>query len=131
MKFSHSFRIQKDDIDEHQHVNNVAYLRWIQDVAVAHWQAAASAEQQKKYTWFVIRHEIDYKKRAFLGEEIIATTWVGEAAKVRCERFTQILRGETVLVEAKSIWCLLETETGKPSRINEELRAIFRMSGRG
>src|SRR5580765_5546109 len=42
MKFSHSFRVQAADIDEQGHVNNVVYLRWIQDVAVAHWRKAAT-----------------------------------------------------------------------------------------
>jgi acyl-CoA thioester hydrolase len=128
MKFSHSFQIQKGDIDEHKHVNNVAYLRWIQDVAVAHWFAAASSEQLKFYTWFVLRHEIDYKKRAFEGEEITAVTWVGGATKIKCERFTEIKRGDEVLVKAKSIWCLFEAETNRPAKITDDLRSIFGMS---
>ena len=78
MKFSHSFCVAAGDIDEQGHVNNVAYLRWIQDIAVAHWRHAASDEMIAKFSWVVIRHEIDYKKQAFENEEITATTWVGE-----------------------------------------------------
>jgi acyl-CoA thioester hydrolase len=127
MKFSHSFNVQISDIDEHRHVNNVAYLRWIQEAAVAHWLHAANAEIQKKYTWFVLRHEIDYKKRAFEGEQITAETWVGAAGKIKCERLTRILRGEEILVEAKSIWCLLDATTNRPTRITSELIEIFQM----
>ncbi|MGI8669676.1 MAG: acyl-CoA thioesterase [Aridibacter sp.] len=127
MKFSHSFQVQKSDIDVHNHVNNVAYLRWIQDVAVAHWQTEASAEMQKKFTWFVLRHEIDYKKSAFENDKITATTWVGEASKIKCERFTEIKRGEDILVQSKSIWCLLDATTNKPTRITLELRELFEM----
>ena len=128
MKFSHSFYIKKDDIDEHNHVNNVAYLRWIQEIAVSHWEAKASLEQQQQYTWFVLRHEIDYKNRAFEGEEITATTWVGEATRITCERFTEITRGEDVLVKAKSLWCLTDAETNRPTRITENLKASFGMT---
>ena len=60
MKFSYSFRVASDEIDEQGHVNNVAYLRWIQDVAVAHWQHSASEEMQARFAWVVIRHEIDW-----------------------------------------------------------------------
>lgn len=127
MKFSHTFQIHKGDIDEHKHVNNVAYLRFIQDVAVAHWRAKATPEQQGKYTWFVLRHEIDYKNRAFEGDEITATTWVGKASKIKCERFTEISRDGKILVRAKSIWCLLEWETNRPSRITDDLRELFKM----
>ena len=127
MKFSHSFQVQESDIDEHKHVNNVAYLRWVQDVAVAHWQNVASDEARESFTWFVLRHEIDYKNRAFEGDEITATTWVGKASRIKCERFTEIKRNEDILVKAKSVWCLLNTESGKPARISDELRQLFGM----
>ncbi|MEZ5344700.1 MAG: acyl-CoA thioesterase [Pyrinomonadaceae bacterium] len=127
MRFSHSFKVGKGDIDVHDHVNNVAYLRWIQDVAVAHWLNAASAELQKKYTWYVLRHEIDYKDRAFENDEVTATTWVGHATKIKCERFTEIKRGGNLLVSGKSIWCLLDITSNKPSKITEELKEIFGM----
>src|SRR5688500_4688324 len=90
MKFSHSFRVSPEDIDEQGHVNNVAYLRWIQDVAVAHWRSAATEEMVDKYSWVVVRHEINYKKQAFNNDEVTATTWVGEWTRVTCERFTEI-----------------------------------------
>ncbi|MDH3528457.1 MAG: acyl-CoA thioesterase [Acidobacteriota bacterium] len=128
MKFSHSYCVQPFDIDEHEHVNNVAYLRWIQDVAVAHWQSAASVELQSRFTWFVVRHEIDYIRRAFLNQTITAETWVGEATRVKCERFTKISRDSEVLVESRSVWCLLDAGTGRPTRMTDELRELFAMS---
>ncbi len=125
MKFSHKFFVQKDDIDAQGHVNNVVFVRWIQDVAVAHWFHLANEEQQTKYAWIVLRHEIDYKKQAFEGEDITATTWVGEPTAVTWERFTEIKRGEDLLVKAKTIWCLIDRETTKPSRITSELKDAF------
>jgi acyl-CoA thioester hydrolase len=121
MKFSHSFRVAADDIDEQDHVNNVAYLRWIQDVAVAHWRHSASEEQLAKYSWITVRHEIDYKKQAFEGEDITATTWIGEWKHVTCERFTEIHRGDEVLARGRTIWCMIDRETAKPARITKEL----------
>jgi len=125
MKFSHSFRVAAEDIDEQGHVNNVAYLRWIQDVAVAHWFHAATQEQQAKFAWVVVRHEIDYKRQAFLDEEITVTTWVGEWTKVTCERFTEIFRGDELLVKGRTVWCMLDRETAKPARIASELVKRF------
>src|SRR5262249_24564150 len=125
MKFSHSFRVRPDDIDEQGHVNNVAYLRWIQDVAVAHWRHSATAEQQEKFGWVVVRHEIDYKKQAFENDEIIAVTWVGEWSKVTCERFTEIFRGNELLVKRRTVWCMLDRKTAKPARIARDLIERF------
>ena len=62
------------DIDELNHVNNVVYVRWVQDVATAHWMSTATEEVRNAYSWVLIRHEIDYLGQAFLGDRIIGTT---------------------------------------------------------
>ena len=125
MKFSHSFSVSAGDIDAQSHVNNVVYVRWIQDVAVAHWFSVTNEETREKYTWIVIRHEIDYKKQAFETEEITVTTWVGEPTRISWERFTEITRGESLLVKARSVWCLIDKNTGKPNRITEEIKSFL------
>jgi len=125
MNFSHSFRVSADDIDEQRHVNNVAFVRWIQDVAVAHWFSITTEEIRTKHSWIVVRHEIDYKKQAFETEEIIMETWVGEPTRISWERFTEIRRGADLLVKARSVWCLIDRETLKPTRITSELKELF------
>jgi acyl-CoA thioester hydrolase len=127
MKFSHSFRVPSNDIDAQGHVNNVAYVRWIQDVAVAHWFSVTTPETRDELTWIVTRHEIDYKKPAFENEEITVKTWVGEPTRVSWERFTEISRGADLLVKARSVWCLIDCETLKPTRITSELKELFQM----
>ena len=124
MKFSHTFRVSIEDIDANGHVNNVAYVRWIQDVAVAHWFSEASDEMQKKFSWMVIRHEIDYKKQAFAGEQITATTWVGVWTAVTCERFVEISRGADLLAKSRTVWCMIDRERVKPTRISSELKTV-------
>ncbi len=125
MKFAHSFVVEKTDIDELCHVNNVAYLQWVQEIAVAHWNEAATDEQRDKFIWVVVRHEIDYKKPAFAGEEITAETWVGEWTAVTCERFTEIKRGDDLLVKGRTVWCMIDKQTARPVRIDVELRDRF------
>ncbi len=126
--FEHSFIVRAEDIDEQGHVNNVRYVQWIQDVAVAHWQSWATADQLEGVTWVVLRHEIDYLRPAFEGEEITARTWVGKASAAKSERFTEISRGDSVLVRAKSIWCALDSQTFRPRRIDDRLKEKFGMS---
>lgn len=125
MRFSHSFTVSPRDIDEIGHVNNVAYLQWVQDVAVAHWQAAVTDEMQAAYFWVVVRHELDYKRPAFENEEIIVTTWVGQWTAVTCERFTEIRRGDDLLVKGRTVWCMIDRTTSKPARIGKELIGLF------
>ena len=125
MKFTLRFTVDRSDIDEQGHVNNVAYLRWIQDIAVAHWRHAALPSQIEQFSWVVVRHEIDYKKPAFEGDEIVVSTWVGEWTNVTCERFTEVRREDDLLVKGRTVWCMLDRVTGRPARIRAELIERF------
>jgi acyl-CoA thioester hydrolase len=115
------------DIDAQNHVNNTVYLRWVQDVATAHWEAIASPEAQETIGWVVLRHEIEYKIPATLGDEIVLCTWVGKATRLTFERFTEIRRkGDGVLFStARTLWCPINTQTGRPVRVSAEVRAQF------
>jgi acyl-CoA thioester hydrolase len=121
--------VEPADIDQIGHVNNVTYLRWVQEVAVAHWQAVAPAAEQQKLLWVVVRHEIDYREAAYLGDGIIARTWVGTASRVTFERFTELLRARDrrVLAKARTFWCPLDARTGKPTGVSQVVRACFSM----
>ncbi|OLP17465.1 thioesterase [Leptolyngbya sp. 'hensonii'] len=119
--------VEAADIDELGHVNNVVYLRWVQEAASSHWRAMASAETQAAIVWVVLRHEIDYKSPAQLGEEVLIQTWVGTATGLSFERHTEILRAtdQQLLAQARTLWCPINTQTGRPQRINAALRAQF------
>ena len=125
MSFSHVFSVPAEDIDAQGHVNNVAYVRWIQDVAVAHWRSVTTEEIREKFTWMLTRHEIDFKKQTFENEEVTITTWVGTPTRVSWERFTEIRRGADLLVKARSVWCLIDRKTRRPARIGEDFKMWF------
>lgn len=123
--FSHEFSIKPDDIDRQGHVNNVRYLQWIQDIAVAHWLAKASDEQKAEIVWVVMRHEIDYLNPAFENEDVTVITWVGAPAGAKWERFTEIKRGSDILVQAKSVWVALDAKRLRPRRVDVQLTKAF------
>ena len=115
------------DIDEQNHVNNTVYLRWVQDIATAHWRAVASPKAQKLIGWVVLRHEIDYKGPATLNDEVILCTWVGKATRLTFERFTEIRRNRDgrLLSQARTLWCPIDAQTGRPVRVSADVRAQF------
>lgn len=125
--FSHPIIIRESDIDILGHVNNVVYVRWVQEVAGAHWLQVASEEIQTATTWVVLRHEIDYVHPAFLGDEIIGYTWVGEHTGAKFKRFVQLKLAKTDKIVANAIttWCLLDAKTMRPKRIDEEILGIL------
>jgi acyl-CoA thioester hydrolase len=125
--FELSFTVEPGDIDQNGHVNNVVYVRWTQDIAIAHWRAAAPEEDQQKLFWVVLRHEIDYKRPSVLGDVLAARTWVGHAAGLRFERHTEFLNRSsgTLVAKAFTIWCPMDLETRKPKNVSADLRSMF------
>lgn len=125
--FRHQLKVQESDIDELGHVNNVVYLRYVQEVAAAHWEAKTPEAIKKSYLWVVLRHEIDYHKPAFAGEDLVGYTWVGEHTGPKIERFVSLYKegSDKPLAEAKTTWCLLDAESMRPKRITEEVLAAF------
>src|ERR1700756_77732 len=109
--------VAPEDIDEQNHVNNTVYLRWVQEVATAHWRAIANGEAQEAIGWVVLRHEIDYKAPAALGDRIVLRTWVGKATRLTFERFTEIRRQNDLelLSQARTLWVPISVQTGKPT----------------
>lgn len=119
--------VQPDDIDELGHVNNTVYLRWVQDVATAHWRTIAPAEAQTEIMWVVVRHEIDYLSAARLRDQILLRTWVGVATRATFERHTEILRANDPqpLARVRTLWCPIDARTHRPRRVNAAIRAQF------
>ena len=125
--FEKKLVVEEQHLDKQRHVNNVQYVQWVQDVAEEHWEARASEEQKAKVIWVVVRHEIDYKKEAFLGDQISLQTYVGKTTHVTSVRHVIIKNTDSgkTLAEAKTTWCLLDSETKKPVKISEPLKRVF------
>ena len=119
--------IQPGDIDQLGHVNNVVYLRWVQDVAIAHWQAVATPADQEALVWVVVRHEIDYLRVALPNDAILARTWVGSVIGRNFERHTEIRRDHDrkILARARTLWCPIDRATGKWTMPSDAVHARF------
>jgi acyl-CoA thioester hydrolase len=116
-----------DDIDELGHVNNAVWVRWIQDLATAHWYAVAPPAHVDAYIWVVIRHEIDYLRAVLPGETVTGRTWVPDPPKgARFDRHIEFTGADgKVRVKAKTTWAIIDKATGKPLRVPPEVAAPF------
>lgn len=123
--FSFPIQIVPDDIDFMGHVNNARYLNWVQDAVLAHWQKLAPPEEVAAKAWVALKHEITYRKPAFLDDDVIASTVLERYQGARAFYRTVISRGEDVLAEVQSSWCCIDAKTLRPARIGEHMREFF------
>ena len=119
--------VEAADLDAQAHVNNVVYVRWVQDAAIAHWEALTTAETRAAVGWVLLRHEIDYLHPAVLGDAVGVRTRVGHLEGLTFERHTEIRRPADgrIVARARTLWCPIDPATGRPRRVPPELRALF------
>ena len=125
--FSRTITPAPDDIDELGHVNNAVWVRWIQDMATAHWSSVARPEDQAAYFWVVVRHEIDYLGNIGPGEAVTARTWISDLPKgARFDRNVEFTDAAgKVIVRAKTTWAMIDRASGRIARVRAEIAAPF------
>lgn len=122
--------VEDEDIDGLGHASNIAYVRWIQDVAIAHSTSCGfdlEAYRQLGGVFIVRRHEIDYLRPVLRGNRLALRTRIDIAMAAKCKRATEIaLEDEgTIVARAVTTWGFIDFSTGRPVRIPEPIRAAF------
>lgn len=126
-RFTMRFTALPEHIDIYDHVNNAVWVRWMEEVATAHWNEIAPAEHREAYAWLVTRHEIDYRGNIREGEQCEATTEIGKAPSgARFERRTTFrnLEGK-LLVSAVTSWAMIDRATGRLMRVPRAVAEQF------
>src|SRR5688500_11627640 len=122
--YCHSFRVEPADIDELGHANNVVWVRWINEAAIAHsMQVGLGVEACRALgaLWVVRRHDLEYLLPAFAGETLQALTWPETLRGATSVRRTLFQRDGKVLARAETTWVLIELSTGRPRRVPQEM----------
>jgi acyl-CoA thioester hydrolase len=117
--------VSREHLDELQHVNNVIYLQWVQDIAAEHWRSKVHDGFDTSHYWVVLDHFIEYKGQAFLNDIITIETFVEKNLGLRSTRVVEFYKGEKSIVRAHTNWCLINRISGRPIRIPPEIDQLF------
>ena len=126
--YSRIITVPSNSIDENGHVNNVAYVQWMQDIAVEHYESIGGIEAQgPDATWVIREHKIEYLLPAFAGEEIEIRTWVENIRRVRLLRKYEFVRKADgkILVRGETDWIFVDAKNGRPLAIPKNAVDVF------
>jgi acyl-CoA thioester hydrolase len=123
--FRHPIAIDPADIDHMGHVNNAAYLKWVQDAVVDYWRTVAPPDAVARHLWVALKHEITYLRPTFLQDVVVAEVIAEKVEGARAMFTTVLRRGEEVLSEIKSSWCCLDAATRRPARLARDVVGRF------
>ena len=122
--FKVKIKVKKDDIDFNGHVNNLKYLEWMINSAVKHSESLGFTPEKYKEigsTWFVKSHHIEYKKPAFLNDELIIKTWIDEVKKITSVRKYELYKGDELLAFGETEWIFVDINTHRPKKIPDDV----------
>jgi acyl-CoA thioester hydrolase len=128
--FQLSVQASDRDIDGNGHVNNIVYLQWMQDVAIAHSDAAGctAATEAAGCTWVARSHHIEYLRPAYAGDRITLVTWLVDATKKSSSprRYRMVRDSDgTVLARGETLWVFVDVTSGRPRTIPPEVIGCF------
>ena len=123
--------VPAEAVDRNRHVNNVAYVQWMQDAAIKHSAATGCTRMTEAIgaTWVARMHRIEYLSPAFAGEVITDLTWVADFRKVRSLRRYKVVRAadQKVLAQGETDWVFIDVSTGRPRGIPREIANLFEL----
>jgi acyl-CoA thioester hydrolase len=123
--------VPPEALDRNRHVNNVAYVQWMQDAAIQHATAAGCTRMTEAIgaTWVARMHHIEYLTPAFAGDAITVLTWVADFRKVRSLRRYKFVRAadQKVLAQGETDWVFVDCASGRPRGIPDEIRDLFEL----
>ncbi|WP_452228537.1 MULTISPECIES: acyl-CoA thioesterase [unclassified Lacinutrix] len=119
--------VEQSDLDDLNHVNNVRYVQWVNDIAKQNWEEIATPNIKNEYFWVMLSNHIDYKQAAYLNDTLLIKTYVTKSAGVKSTRIVEIFNKNTdaLLAKSETHWCLISRKTQKPTRITPEIRNLF------
>ena len=125
--FARSRLVQSEDVDALNHMNNVRYLEWVQDISGEHWHSLAPDGWERDYIWVVRSHAITYFHQAFAGDILEVETFVKAfrgPVSTRVVRFKK--QGtEQLLAESTTDWVLIDRSSHRPVRIPVAFRELL------
>jgi acyl-CoA thioester hydrolase len=123
--------VPAEAVDRNRHVNNVAYVQWMQDAAVQHSAATGCTRMTEAIgaTWVARMHRIEYLSPAFAGDALTVRTWISDFRKVRSLRRYEFVRAadQRVLARGETDWVLVDASTGRPRGIPKEMVSLFEL----
>lgn len=132
--YQFNIEVTAKDVDRNGHVNNVVYIQWMQDAAVAHARASGCTQASLAVgaTWVARTHHIEYLAPAFAGNKLTLLTWPSNFQRVRSLRKYKFVRNkdDAVIARAETDWVFVNAKTGRPQSIPDEVKNTLPVVGK-
>ncbi len=125
-KFETEIIVRPSDIDYNGHVHQSVYLDFLLFARVDQMKRCYKVPIEEffdhGYSWATKSTTIDYKRPLFMDETVTVRTWIEEIKRTTVKVCFQFLKSSgKIAAEGQSVYFLLNTKTGKPVAIPEDI----------
>ena len=113
-------KVSPEHLDQNNHVNNVQYIRWVEEIAAEHWELLKHHTPYANDYWVLLDHHIQYRKQAFLGDVITIKTYPENPEGIKQPRKVEFYRQDELVVDSRTLWILIDKETQKLKRVEKD-----------
>ena len=113
-------KVTKEHLDKNNHVNNVQYVHWVEDVASEHWELLKDKTDYKNDFWVLYDHHIQYKKQIFLNDIITIKTYPEQPEGIKQPRKVEFYCNDELMVDSRTLWIMFDHKTNKIKRLESD-----------
>ena len=121
---SYPVQVRFSDVDVYGHVNNVKYFEYFQEARI-HLMVAQGRELGEGLHLVVAQTDVDYRRPIlFRAEPYDCRTWVSRIGSTSAVFESVVLDGDEVLARARVVGVCIDSRTGRPAPVPDELRTL-------
>jgi acyl-CoA thioester hydrolase len=121
-------QVRWSDVDLFGHVNNAAFLRYLDDARFSLFPSMGVDEQgaMTALHLVVVKHEIDYRSPlTFRSTPFVVEVWVPRIGRSSVDFAYEVLDGERTVLAARSRMVQLDARSHEPRPFDDDERAAF------
>lgn len=120
LTYQKQIQVTEAHIDQNNHVNNVQYVHWVEEMATEHWELVKEKTDYPDDIWMLVDHHIQYKKQVYLGDIITVKTYPKAPEGIKQPRKVEFYCNGKLVVDSSTLWVLVDLKTQKIKRLDSD-----------
>ncbi len=120
LMYEKQIQVTEKHIDLNNHVNNVQYVHWVEEIAAEHWDILKQQTEYADDVWMLLDHHIRYKKQVYLNDIITVRTYPMSPEGAKQPRKVEFYCNDQLVVDSSTLWVLFDPETKKIKRLESD-----------
>ena len=118
--YTKQIEVTHHHLDQNNHVNNVQFVQWVEEVASEHWEMLKRETPYVNDDWLLLEHHLQYKKQVYLGEVLTVKTYPQPPEGIKQPRKVEFFCEDELVMDSRTLWVLFDKDKQKVKRLDPD-----------